>query len=631
MNRSVNEGFSGGEKKRNEIFQMAVLEPQAGHPRRDRLGPRHRRPADRGRTASTRCASPDRAMLVITHYQRLLDYIVPDHVHVLPDGRIVRSGGKELALELEEQGYAWPRRAARRRTGPRRWERRHDHGHHRPRVLAAPRARGPTATIPPGSPKPAQAAFEWLAEHGFPTLKDEDWRYTRLGADLGHSVRARRTRSRSPAVVERRSTRWPPTSAARGWSSSTATSPRAFVAGRAARGRHGDATCASVLAEGARAPRAAVLAAVRTRTDHAFTALNTAFAEDGAFIRIPAGTTVDQPIHLVFFSARGGSRLVSSPRSVILAGPGSQATIVESYVGVRRRRRTSPTRSPRSSSRRAPCSSTTRCRTSRDRVPHRVLHVRQGRDSRFTSHSVALGRRARPPRGAVRLRGRRGRGHASTASTWSRATSTSTTTILIEHAAPHCTSRELYKGVLDGHGARRLQRRVVVRPGASDRRQPDQQEPAALRPTPMVDTRPQLEILADDVKCTHGATVGRLDEDAVFYLRSRGIAHQEARGLLTYAFASEMVSAFGWSRCARGWRSWSPHRLATGGEAVETMTAVQTSVSPRVPIAPRTTGNGALASTSSGSARSSRSSGRCPTASRSSTSTARPPARSPRP
>ena len=107
LKRPVNEGFSGGEKKRNEIFQMAVLEPQPGDPRRDRLRPRHRRPAHRRRRRQRAARRRTRSFLVITHYQRLLNYIVPDFVHVLLDGRIVRSGGKELALELEEKGYAW--------------------------------------------------------------------------------------------------------------------------------------------------------------------------------------------------------------------------------------------------------------------------------------------------------------------------------------------------------------------------------------------------------------------------------------------------------------------------------------------------------------------------------------------
>jgi Fe-S cluster assembly ATP-binding protein len=105
-NRSVNEGFSGGEKKRNEIFQMAMLEPKLAILDETDSG----LDIDALRIVSegvNAMRSTERSFLVITHYQRLLDYIVPDFVHVLVDGRIVRSGGKELALELEEKGYDW--------------------------------------------------------------------------------------------------------------------------------------------------------------------------------------------------------------------------------------------------------------------------------------------------------------------------------------------------------------------------------------------------------------------------------------------------------------------------------------------------------------------------------------------
>ena len=106
LNRPVNEGFSGGEKKRNEIFQMAVLEPKLAIMDETDSG----LDIDALRTVSAgvnAMRSPDRAIVVVTHYQRLLNYIVPDVVHVLSDGRIVKSGGKELALELEEKGYGW--------------------------------------------------------------------------------------------------------------------------------------------------------------------------------------------------------------------------------------------------------------------------------------------------------------------------------------------------------------------------------------------------------------------------------------------------------------------------------------------------------------------------------------------
>jgi Fe-S cluster assembly ATP-binding protein len=108
MNRAVNEGFSGGEKKRNEILQLAVLEPKLAILDETDSG----LDIDALKTvadAVNRLRSPERSMVVVTHYQRLLNYIIPDFVHVLADGRIVRSGGKELALELEEKGYDWLR------------------------------------------------------------------------------------------------------------------------------------------------------------------------------------------------------------------------------------------------------------------------------------------------------------------------------------------------------------------------------------------------------------------------------------------------------------------------------------------------------------------------------------------
>jgi len=115
LTRSVNEGFSGGEKKRNEIFQMAVLEPKLAILDETDSG----LDIDALRIVAggvNALRSPDRAILVVTHYQRLLNYIVPDYVHVLVDGRIVKSGGKELALELEARGYAWVEEEARAST-----------------------------------------------------------------------------------------------------------------------------------------------------------------------------------------------------------------------------------------------------------------------------------------------------------------------------------------------------------------------------------------------------------------------------------------------------------------------------------------------------------------------------------
>jgi Fe-S cluster assembly protein SufD len=302
---------------------------------------------------------------------------------------------------------------------------------------------------------------------------------------------------------------------------------------------------------------------------HAFTALNAALADDGAFVHLPADTTVDEPIQLVFFADTGVSPLVSSPRSMVLAGPGSRVVIVETYAGIAGE---------------VYCTNavTEVVLEEGARVEHykvqdesetafhlALLDVRQGRGSRFSSHSVALGssiarhevRVGLEAKGAeVRLNGLympRGDQHHDNP-------------ILIEHAAPHCTSRQLYKGVVDGRGHGVFNGHIIVRPGALGTDASQTNKNLLLSDHAEVDTRPRLEILDDDVKCTHGAAVGALDEDAVFYLRSRGVAHQAARGLLTYAFANEMVELIDLEPLRARVEKLVANRLSTGGEEVET-------------------------------------------------------------
>lgn len=130
--------------------------------------------------------------------------------------------------------------------------------------------------------------------------------------------------------------------------------------------------------------------------------------------------------------------------------------------------------------------------------------------------------------------------------------------ILIEHAAPHCTSRQLYNGVLDDRSHGVFNGRIVVQPGAIGTDATQTNKNLILSDRAESDTRPRLEILADDVKCAHGATVGQLDEDAVYYLRTRGIPEQSARALLTYAFANEMVERIE----VEPLREWTQHMVS---------------------------------------------------------------------
>ena len=383
-----------------------------------------------------------------------------------------------------------------------------------------------------------RTALGWVAKHGFPTLKDEDWRYTRLDPILDIPFEPA-----VPGVGHR-------------LSSSTIDALAADLGGTRLVFLNGhfapELSWLTELPEGATVTNLASVLAEHSELlepllsrpfgqhHHAFTALNAALAEDGAFVHLPGGTTVEEPIQLVFFSDTGGSPLVSSPRSVVLAGPGSRVAIVEIYAGV-----------PGD----VYCTNavTEIVLEEGAQVEHykvqdepetafhlALLDVRQGRDSRFSSHSVALGSRVARHEVRVNLEAE-GAEVTLNGLYLPEGDQHHDNPTLIEHVAPRCTSRQLYKGVLSGRGRGVFNGRIVVGHDALGTDASQTNKNLLLSDTAEVDTRPRLEILTDDVRCTHGAAVGQLDEDAVFYLRSRGVPHQEARGVLTYAFAREML------------------------------------------------------------------------------------------
>ncbi len=441
-------------------------------------------------------------------------------------------------------------------------------------MTTATAAGGPSRLEPqPNGHHPAwltearRAAFEWVAEHGFPTLKDEDWRYTRLGpildipfepaaAGMGHRL--------SSSTIDE-------------LAADLGGTRLVFINGHFAP----ELSSLAELPEGATVTNlASVLAEEAERLEpflsrpfgphhHAFTALNAALAEDGAFVHVPAGTTVDEPIQLVFFSDAAAAPLVSSPRSLVLAGPGSQVTIVETYVGVPGE---------------VYCTNAVtevvleegaqvehyKVQDESETAFHLALvDVRQGRGSRFSSHSVALGSSIARHEVRVGLEAE-GAEVSLNGLYMPRGDQHHDNPILIEHAAPHCTSRQLYKGVVDGRGHGVFNGHIIVHPGAAGTDASQTNKNLLLSDHAEVDTRPRLEILADDVKCTHGATVGRLDEDAVFYLRSRGVPHLAARGLLICAFANEMVERLRPEPLRSRVEKLVAHRLATGDDEVRT-------------------------------------------------------------
>jgi Fe-S cluster assembly protein SufD len=273
--------------------------------------------------------------------------------------------------------------------------------------------------------------------------------------------------------------------------------------------------------------------------NHAFTALNTAFIRDGAFIELQANAVVDEPIHLLFVS-EGEGEAISHPRNLIVAAENSRASIIESYISIRDSRYFTNAVTEIALGEGARVDHYKIQRESEKAFHVGTTQIRQERDSQLHSFSFAVG-------------GLLARTNIYTSLDGAAATCTLNGLYLtdgvqhidnqtsIEHIAPNCPSHEVYKGVLDGRSHGVFNGKVYVHPEAQKTDGKQSNNNLLLSPNARVDTKPQLEIFADDVKCTHGATVGRLDEVAMFYLNSRGIGTETARMLLTYAFAADVL------------------------------------------------------------------------------------------
>jgi Fe-S cluster assembly protein SufD len=272
--------------------------------------------------------------------------------------------------------------------------------------------------------------------------------------------------------------------------------------------------------------------------NHSFTALNTAFIADGAVIEIPTETVVEQPIHLIFISDGDG---VSHPRNLIVAGRHSRATVIESYVSLHDGAYFTNAVTEIVVAEGAHLDHYKLQRESSSAFHVGTVQAREARDSQLHSFSFAVG-------------GSLARTNVYTSLDGDAATCTLNGLYLtdgsqhidnqtsIEHIAPNCPSHEIYKGVLDGRSHGVFNGKVYVHPEAQKTDGKQSNNNLLLSANARVDTKPQLEIFADDVKCTHGATVGRLDEVAMFYLNSRGIGPATARTLLTYAFAADVLA-----------------------------------------------------------------------------------------
>jgi Fe-S cluster assembly protein SufD len=275
---------------------------------------------------------------------------------------------------------------------------------------------------------------------------------------------------------------------------------------------------------------------------HTFTALNTAFINDGAVVHVQADVEVARPIHLLFVSDRDAVDGVAQPRNLIVLDRFAKATVIESYATVARGAGAYFTNAVTEATI-GDGATLTHLKLQRESAQAYhvgTLDVRQARDSHLFSFSFAIGARLSRTNIYTELRGE-GCGATLNGLYLGDDEQHMDHQTRIEHVAPNCYSRELYKGILDGSAHGVFNGKVYVHPEAQKTDGKQTNQTLLLSEKAQIDTKPQLEIFADDVKCTHGATVGRLDETSLFYMKSRGVNARTARELLTYAFAADVL------------------------------------------------------------------------------------------
>lgn len=273
-----------------------------------------------------------------------------------------------------------------------------------------------------------------------------------------------------------------------------------------------------------------------------FAALNTATFRDGIAIRITKNAKIDLPIHVVFLAAADPNNAVSysAPRLVVHAETGSQAELIETYASVGGTSTMSNAVAEVFVAENASLEHIKIQRESTESYHFSTTEVRQERDSSFNHYSVTLGGKLTRNDLNVFLNGSNLHSRMDGIVVIDGAQHADNHTRL-DHAFPHCDSFEVYKHVLDGQSTAVFNGKIYVHQDAQKTDAKQTNNTLLLSPQATINSKPQLEIFADDVKCTHGATVGQLDTDPMFYLRSRGIPETQARAMLVYAFAAEVL------------------------------------------------------------------------------------------
>ncbi|MEO8623968.1 MAG: Fe-S cluster assembly protein SufD [bacterium] len=296
---------------------------------------------------------------------------------------------------------------------------------------------------------------------------------------------------------------------------------------------------------------------------HSFTALNTAFINDGAVVHVAADIEVARPIHLLFVSDASATLGAAHPRNLIVLDHFAKATVIESYAGLGDGAYLTNAVTEASVGDGATLTHLKLQRESPVAFHIGTLDVRQARDSHLFSFSFATGGSLSRTNVYTQLRGE-GCGATLNGLYLGDGDQHIDHQTRIEHVEPNCYSRELYKGILDGAAHGVFNGKVYVHAEAQKTDGKQTNNTLLLSERAQIDTKPQLEIFADDVKCTHGATVGRLDETSLFYMKSRGVNARTARELLTYAFAADVLETIELAEVREGLESATLRRYIDG-------------------------------------------------------------------
>lgn len=382
------------------------------------------------------------------------------------------------------------------------------------------------------------SALDNFAKLGFPTTRHEEWRFTNIAALLELPLHSANSASRAvtleeiqPLIASKQD--WPRLVFVDGHFSpelsSVAEKSKNFQAGSLAKRLLKDAS-----------ELEAHLGKYAQSKLNAFAGLNTAFFSDGAFISVAAGKTLKKPFLLLFLSAANELGSIHHPRNLILAGAGSSFSVVEMYASLSN----------------AACltnSVTELVLGENSQIEHckvqsqseqsfhiATVHANQERDSRWTSHSISSGGRIARNQIETTLAGE-GALAVLNGLYMGRGDQLVDHHTVVDHAKPNCESHEYYHGILDDRAHAVFNGKIFVREDAQKTNAKQNNRNLLLSDEAVVDTKPQLEIFADDVKCTHGATIGQMNDEQLFYLRARGIGLEAARQMLVRAFAATVI------------------------------------------------------------------------------------------